>query len=479
MSRFPIRLRLALAFAAVMALVLTGVGLFLYFQFRSDLDDGVNQGLRSRAGDVVVLARADDSGLAEPGRGQLGEAGESFAQVLDADGRVVDSTPAFAGRRLLTRAELRRALDGPVFFDHGPMPGLDEDSRLLASPVRAEGRRLVAVVGSSLEDRNDSLENLGGLLLVAGLIALALASLSGYALAVGALRPVEAMRRRAALVSAEGRAQRLPVPPARDELHRLGETLNEMIARLEAAFERERTFVADASHELRTPLAILRTELELALRRGRTEEELRRALESAVEETDRLSALAEDLLVIARSDQGRLPIRRGDVDVRELLERVRQGFELRARSSERPIEVEVPADLVAQADSLRLEQALRNLVDNALRHGAGTVTVTADTRDGRLELRVRDEGEGFPAGFAEQAFERFTRADSARGRGGSGLGLAIVAAIARAHGGTARAGNRPEGGAEVSIDVPLMPSSSGPSTTKTSTTPEERHDGQA
>src|SRR5207344_2115562 len=119
----------------------------------------------------------------------------------------------------------------------------------------------------------------------------------------------------AGLVSAEGSGQHLPVPPARDEIHRLGETLNEMIARLEVAFARERTFVADASHELRTPLAILKTELELALRRGRSEEKLRTALESAAEETDRLAQLAEDLLVIARSDRGRLPVRLAGVRI--------------------------------------------------------------------------------------------------------------------------------------------------------------------
>ena len=126
-------------------------------------------------------------------------------------------------------------------------------------------------------------------------------------LAAAALRPVEAMRRRAAAVTPATPGSRLPVPPARDEISRLAETLNEMLARLEAAFEHERRFVADASHELRTPLALLRTELELALRRPRTREELEDALRSAAEETERLSRLAEDLLLIARADQGPLP----------------------------------------------------------------------------------------------------------------------------------------------------------------------------
>jgi len=161
--------------------------------------------------------------------------------------------------------------------------------------------------------------------------------------------------------------------------------------------------------------------------------------------------------VIARSDQGRLPVRVSDVAVRDLLERVSRGFAGRAEGRERSIEVESATDLVLPADPLRLEQALGNLVDNALRHGAGTITLAADRRGDRLELHVRDEGPGFPERFAQHAFERFTRADAARGRGGTGLGLAIVAAIARAHHGTAHAVNRPGGGADVWIDMALSP----------------------
>jgi two-component system, OmpR family, sensor kinase len=454
-ARLPIRLKLTLVFALVMALVLSGTGLFLYLQFRSDLDNTLDQGLRSRADDVAGIVRQADAGLPRSGRSPLVERGESFAQILDARGGIVDSTPQLHNRPLLTASQLRRAGAGTIYVERGPIAAVDERSRLLATPQQVRGRRLVVVVGSALDDRDDALANLRRRLLIGGPVALLLASLAGYGIAAAALRPVEAMRRQASLVSAEGRGQRLPVPPARDELHRLGETLNEMIARLEAAFARERTFVADASHELRTPLAILRTELELALREGRSEEELRDALRSASEETERLSQLAEDLLVIARFDQGRLPVRVSEIPVRGLLERVGRGFATRAESRRRSIEFHAPADLAVSADPLRLEQALGNMVDNALRHGTGQVTLAAHEGAGRVELHVHDEGPGFPEGFAEHAFERFTRGDAARGRGGSGLGLAIVAAIARAHGGSAHAANRPEGGADVWIEMPL------------------------
>jgi two-component system OmpR family sensor kinase len=244
------------------------------------------------------------------------------------------------------------------------------------------------------------------------------------------------------------------VPPADDEIGRLGATLNEMLARLEAAFERERGFVADASHELRSPLAVLRTELELALREGRTGEELRAALASAAEETDRLNQLAEDLLVLARSDQGELQLHTEKLAARELLERAGRRYAGRAKGAGRSIEVEPDGDVRVLVDGPRIDQALTNLVENALRHGGGNVTLSAEEGDGAVELHVRDEGPGFPDGFLPSAFDRFTRADHARARGGAGLGLAIVAAIAAAHGGEASARNRPGGGADAWIRLP-------------------------
>jgi signal transduction histidine kinase len=258
--------------------------------------------------------------------------------------------------------------------------------------------------------------------------------------ATGALRPVEAMRRRAAAISGNRTGERLPVPQSADELARLGETLNQMLDRLETALVRERTFVADASHELRTPLAILKTEIDLALRRGRSPEELRAALESAGEETDRLVRLAEDLLVIARVDQGRLPLRPEELDVTELLVTVAARFGVQA---------EPARGVTVRGDRARLEQALGNLVDNAQRHGRGEVRLSATARAGTVELHVIDEGDGLPPDFAPHAFERFTRADGARGRGGAGLGLAIVAAIANSHGGSAHAN-----GGDVWIQLP-------------------------
>jgi signal transduction histidine kinase len=263
------------------------------------------------------------------------------------------------------------------------------------------------------------------------------------------------MRRRASVISAMTPGRRLPVPAARDEISALAVTLNDMLGRLEDALDHERRFVADASHELRTPLALLRAELELALRRPRSRPELEDAVRSAAAGTERLTRLAEDLLLIARSDQGGIPLRREPVGAVALFEAVRDRFALRAATVDRKIEVDRSVDGNLDADPLRLEQALGNLVDNALVHGGGAVRLWARAHDDVIELHVCDEGEGFPAEFLNRAFDRFSRADDARTTAGTGLGLSIVALIARAHGGDAQARNTPAGGADVWLTVPV------------------------
>jgi signal transduction histidine kinase len=446
-------LRVTLVFALVMAIVLGATGIFVYLRFGAELDSTINAGLRSRAGDVAALVKEADSGLSER-RGRLVGRSESFAEVLDPAGRVLDSTSSIGGHVLLSPAELRRAKLGSIFLNRGPLPGLQDESRLLAVPVRARGRRLVAVVGTSTEARAESQDDLAQLLLVGGAVALLLASLAAYGVAAAALRPVEAMRARAAEVSTAEPDQRLPVPPTHDEVARLGVTLNAMLDRLGEALAHERRFVADASHELRTPLAILKAELDLALSQERSQAALRAALASASEETDRLTQLAEDLLTIAQIDQGELPVRLAPTNVDDVLSGVVRRFSRRAEEGGREIEVSVEPELEVVGDRMRLDQALGNLLDNALRYGSGPVGLTAVNRDGSVELHVLDRGPGFAEDFLGRAFERFSRADASKRDGGSGLGLSIVASIARAHRGEVQVANREGGGADVWLTLP-------------------------
>jgi signal transduction histidine kinase len=262
------------------------------------------------------------------------------------------------------------------------------------------------------------------------------------------------MRLQASAISADRPGRRLPVPPTGDELERLGLTLNEMLDRLELALQRERDFVADAGHELRTPLALLRTELEVALRQADSFQDLRDAVRRSSQDVDRLSQLAEDLLLIARSDRGRLQLHIESLDVPDLLASVLSRVEWRAEATGTTVVANAAGITHVDADRLRLEQALGNLVDNALRYGGDEVRLEASRHDGETRLHVRDNGPGFPEDFLERAFERFTRADAAHGAGGAGLGLAIVGAIAEAHGGHALAVNTIPAGADVWVSLP-------------------------
>jgi signal transduction histidine kinase len=414
-SRVPIRWRLSLAFALAMAVVLSALGAFLYVRLERSLVDGLDETLELRAIQIRVS-------------NELGSAGdEGIAQRFDPRGELVSSSPRGADP-ILVFGEALRGLGGSFTLER-------DGFRVLVTPI---DKSTVLAVGISLEDTEDALSSLLAQLLVVGPLALLLASIGGYFLAAAALRPVEAMRREAEAVSAGEPGRRLTLPPANDELRRLSETLNQMLARLETALERERRFVADASHELRTPLAMLRAELDLALRRERTPEELDKAVRSAAEETERLSRLAEDLLVLARAEGGELPVRRAAVSAAELIDGIAERFRPRAGDAGRVIETGAEDGLVIDVDRLRAEQAVGNLVDNALRHGLGRILVEVRRGgDSTVELHVRDDGPGFPQELAAHAFEPFSRGDAARTGPGAGLGLAIVDVIARAHGGSA------------------------------------------
>jgi two-component system, OmpR family, sensor kinase len=412
MSGLPIRARLTLAFAVAMAVVLAATGAFVYLRLQSSLDEGIEEALDARLADAVALARTGETG-----------------RRADEEG----FTTIVAGK-----------------ISAVPRDRIEGGMRTRGTTVETGLGIRTVLVGASLADRDEALSELLTQLLIVAPIALLLTSLLGYWLAGAALRPVEAMRSEAAAISGSEPGRRLPEGQAKDEISRLAATLNEMLERLERAIERERSFVADASHELRTPLALLQAELELALRKPRAEGELEEAVRSAKAETERLVRLAKDLLVLAQADDGRLPLRREPVPVGEVLETVQEAFRSRAEAAGRAIDAE-PDATILDADRLRLEQALGNLVDNALRHGAGAIRLDAVEHDGQVELHVRDEGPGLPPDFLPHAFERFSRADPARTRGGAGLGLALASAIAEAHGGSAQVA---EDRADIWLSIP-------------------------
>ena len=423
-----------------MLVVLAGAAAFVQIRLKSDLDEQVDQALQARLADLAAGA----------GRTPLApsplDPEESFAQVVTRSGRVNAASGGARGA-VLSPTEVRRAAAGGLVLERR-VAGIEGTARVRARA--AADRSFVVVAGTTLEERDETLAGQLRSFAVGGPIALALASLAGYLLAGLGLAPVEAIRRRAEQVSLARPGERLPLPAARDEIRRLGETLNAMLARLHASFERERRFVADASHELRTPLAVLKTELEAA-RRSAAGTDAREGMAAAVGEVDHLAQLADDLLLLARAGEGGLSVAPEPVELRDLLERTRERFADRAREAGRALRVDAPAGLRAELDPLRMRQALGNLVDNSLRHGVGAIRLSARPSGEGVEIEVSDDGTGLGGALAEGAFERFTRGTTARGDG-SGLGLAIVRAIAEAHGGSAEV--IPGGGATVRLSLP-------------------------
>jgi heavy metal sensor kinase len=446
----PIRVRLALLSGALMAGLIVGLGTFLYLRLEANMIDAVDDGLEARASALG----AGWAGGPLPGR--PADAEDAFAQLVGRDGSVLAVSPGLREGESLAPADVATLAAGR--FYQATVETVEETipARLLALPT--DDGAQVLVVGESIDDQRAALDDLRWLLGALGSVAVTLAFGVGWLLAGAALRPVERMRLGAEQVSGAELDRRLPVPRTRDELQALGGSLNRMLERIEQAVRHERRFVDDASHELRTPLANLKAELDLALRRSRTSDELVAALRSASEETDRLTRLAEDLLVLARLSGGELPIRRTRVDLNGLVEDTLRGF--RAQAAARDVSVGSTVDVAGplELDERRMRQVLANLVDNAIREtpGGGQVAVDVSVRDGWLEISVTDTGAGFPEAFLAHAFDAFSRSDSGRARaeGGTGLGLAIVRAIVEAHGGSVEARNRPQGGGLVSIRLP-------------------------
>jgi signal transduction histidine kinase len=418
-ERLPVRLKLTLAFTIAIAAVLTATALFLYLRLRTELDNRIDQSLASRLEVVSNRLQNGSGGPRALARAVArGEEGSGFVQiVLPGSRTVVGAREGLGDEPVLDRADLARlAEDGGTYDLQSGQPELGP-VRIVAAPVAVGAHHYLVAVGATLEERNEALSNVRTLLLIGGPIALILAALTGWVVVGAALRPVD-----------------------------------RMLVRLEDGLRRERTFVADASHELRTPLTQLKMELELMRQERPAGDEFDTAIAAAIGDTDRLSMLSEDLLVLARSDRDRLPVNREEVDVGELFAAVA------ARYPTDQIEVEGvgegdSARATIRADRSRLEQALGNLVDNGLAHGAPPVRLSAVRRPGTVELHVTDTGGGFPPDFIPQAFDRFSQASPGDGGSGTGLGLAIVRAIAEAHGGTAGAGNR-GGGADVWLAVP-------------------------
>jgi two-component system, OmpR family, sensor kinase len=378
---------------------------------------------------------------------------DPLAQYYRPDGSVADSSSSLGNQRLLSGDEAQRLV----------VSGLTRKLNLEtagAAPVRLLSRPLgddrgVLTVGVSADSVIRARHRLVQMILITAPLLIAGVVLAGWRTVRAALAPVDRMTREAEAISTLDSEARLSAVPGDDELARLARTLDNMLERLRIAFGRERAFVDDASHELRTPIAVMRGELELARAAADSGDRagLDRALRAASVENERLARLAEDLLLLARQRAGTLVVRTGQVDLLDLC-----FAEARRLGPVLDLDITVAGEpVVCRGDEDRLRQVLANLLQNARAAGASKAVVRCLDTGSRVELSVSDDGPGFPPAVITSVFDRFVRADDARGRaaGGAGLGLAIVRAIATAHGGGVSAHNGPPlGGATVMLRLP-------------------------
>lgn len=440
--RRSIRFRItAVAVLAVVAvLVVSGVALVVLQ--RQTLINGIDDALTERADEITVLVT---SGAVPE---QLNPTiREGFAQLVATDGTVVVATPNLAGVEPLT-------LDGNSTGDTlqtTTVPDVDDDLfRVLSRPISVLG---VLHVGTTYEQVGESTEALTSALVVTvPAVAVALGLLVWW-LVGRTLRPVEDIRAEVAEIESTDLHRRVPEPGSGDEVDRLARTMNEMLARLQHSVERQQQFVSDASHDLRSPLTRMRSRLEVALAHGDDEQAVR---ESLLEDVVDMQRMVEDLLYLARADEGRLEIDARPLDLDDVVVR-----EVRRLESRQRVDVDYSRLSGAHVvgDAGQLARAVRNLLDNAERYASSTVAVSLSENDATAVLTVSDDGPGVAAQDAELIFERFARPDEARAAdtGGTGLGLAIARDIIERHNGRLRLVRDGETGATFELSLPLTP----------------------
>jgi heavy metal sensor kinase len=452
-----LRTRLAVWSVLMLAAIIVALGAFVTVRLHSDLQQRVDRSLDAGA---IVLRRAFDREGPVEFRNTSGAVLGAFpyqpaaSQILDLQGSVVVYHAVQARQPMLTGADLTSVLGGTDLLVTRSLGS--ESFRIWARQIDTSRGNYVLVIAQSLRSVDDSVSSLISQLAIGGIGALLAAGLGGWWLARRALRPVGEMTAAADRITVDRMSERVAEPGSADELGQLAATLNRMLDRVEQGVEDKRRLVGDASHELRTPLAVMRSELDVSLREDELDPDARAVLLSAREEVDRMTRIVENLLTLARVDEGRLKVLPQEIDLRAVA--VGAVEPLRGVADARRVEVEVEdGSAAARGDPELLRQVVSNLVDNAIKYGGegGRVEVGAWRRDGEAGVTVSDSGPGIPAEAHDRVFDRFYRVDAARGRGGgSGLGLAICQEIIRAHGGRIWVDSADGGGAAFSFTVP-------------------------
>ena len=452
-----LRARLTLWYVLLLAITLAAFCGGVYLAMRQNLYANLDDSLESRAELVSGILTEEgtfDADVVIPGDPTEGE---EFVRVYDESGEVVldNSGPQF--RPVTDEAAVDAALSGERDRRNVEVDGVD--LRVLTSPVVADGETVGAVeVGLSREEVQDTLNELLVIIGFAYPVALAVAGLGGAFLAGRALSPIDRLTRVARRISAEDLSQRLNMRLPDDEVGRLANTFDEMIARLDESFRRQRQFTADASHELRTPLTAIKGQTEVALQRDRDADTYREVLGKVNGEVDRMIRLVGSLLTLARADARQIPVGRESLNLSAVVtDAVEQ---IRPAASEKAISLYIRAnsDIQLKADQDLILQLMLNLLDNSVKYtpSGGAIEVTLRTAGAKAEVAVADTGPGITSEHLPHIFDRFYRVDKARTRaeGGAGLGLSISRWIAEAHGGTLRVESAPGQGSKFTLSIP-------------------------
>lgn len=384
-------------------------------------------------------------------------------QTIDSEGQIRDAAGSMPRLPLPVEVTaLKRLRDSESHLETIRLHSGEQFRLVTKRSLSPDGEVFYLRVGQSLKPLQEARRRLILLLSIAVPIALLLGSYGGLLLANQALRPVDRVTSAAARISASDLSERVPQPEKMDEIGRLATTFNHMIARLQAAFERQRQFTSDASHELRTPLAVMRGELEISLRRERTPQEYQRVLTSNLEEIIRLSRLVEDLLTLARGDAGQVMLQWEPVSLNKLCQQTIEYLTPLAEQKSQTLAWLPPAQsVIINGDVTRLKQLLLNLIDNAIKYTSpgGKVTVTLNCEKHEAVLQVADTGRGIPPEDLPHIFERFfrhSRSTSDKDATGFGLGLSIVKWIVDSHGGKIEAHSRLGEGTTFTVQLPLL-----------------------
>ena len=461
-----LRTKLALWSSLVLAASLAAGFGWVHHGLRRVLDARNDAFLERKAAELLaVVADQRPGGLteleAEIRREVLAYEPEGLIVVVREPGRVSYSPRNAAARRLAGRPGPPGSPVTVRFDDTGGR------YRVLAAFPRDGG--LALDLGISLAETDATLAAFDRLVAGGALAFLLLAVAGGLFLSRQALRPVAASIKAARRLDPESLSERLPLTGAGDDLDELAATINGLLDRLAAYHAQVIRFTADASHELRSPLAAMRAAVEISLQKPREPEDYRNTLATLGEQCERLTALVNGLLLLARADAGEVGIRREPVDLTALACDVAETFDPLAEERGIRLVAEASGPLTVAGDPSRLRQLVTNLLDNAIRftEPGGRVTLRVEGGTDRATLRVADTGVGIPAEHLPHVFERFYQADAARSSGGCGLGLSICRWIVKAHGGTMEANSRTSEGSEFTVTLPIATAGRVPSTTVT------------